>query len=168
MNCTTAQQLLQLYLDHQLEPVEARTLEQHVAQCPNCRTEFLLLERSVLGLESLAREAAPKLVYSNTMALVMQHHRNTLRSGELARLLSNGSVVVVALIGLLFSLSSNVSIPSFLTALDADGFLGVVDSAVAITLSAEVSFIAGIGLLFAACTIGLFQLMVYNQSASYR
>ena len=168
MNCTAAKQLLHLYLDHQLEQVEARTLEQHVAECPDCRSEFLLLERSFLGLESLERVVTPKQVYTNTMTQVLAHHSRSQRTGQVLRSVSHAAVVVVAVVGFFFALTSNMQVPAFLTALDVDGFLGVVDSALAMALTAEVSFIAGIGLMFAACSVALLQLIMRYQGVNYR
>lgn len=165
MNCSVAQQLLQLYLDHELEPVEARALEDHVAQCAECRGQFLHLERSLLTLESLPRARVPSRVYNHTMAQLRQERTSSFLN-KFQRPLTNGAITLVALLGLLFALPSSADLSSVLFTLDADGLDGMVDSAMVLAVSADLSFIAGIGMLFAACSIGLLQLVVRHQSIS--
>ncbi|MBE3561355.1 MAG: zf-HC2 domain-containing protein [Ktedonobacteraceae bacterium] len=59
MHCSKASQQLQLYLDKRLPLEQMRALEQHLADCPGCRRELLLLEQIEQALGEMEMVAEP-------------------------------------------------------------------------------------------------------------
>jgi anti-sigma factor RsiW len=55
MNCEEANQLLDLYLDRELDPDQSRQLELHLSECPECQ----LLKQEYLEFQSFFRSNAP-------------------------------------------------------------------------------------------------------------
>ncbi len=70
MTCSRAQRLLQLYIDHQLGLTQTRALERHLADCADCRAEWMLLEDMVAGIHSLNHVTEPAWLTDAIMARV--------------------------------------------------------------------------------------------------
>jgi anti-sigma factor RsiW len=78
MNCEEADHLLDAYLDRELDPGQAFRLEQHLSDCPICRS----LERESRDFRSFFRSnapifTAPPQLKANVLAAVGREHRKS-------------------------------------------------------------------------------------------
>ena len=69
MNCQEGMELMQRYVDRDLNEEETSRLLEHVGQCPECAAMFQRLVRLSRGLEQLPRVAPP---YSLVDAILPQ------------------------------------------------------------------------------------------------
>ncbi|WP_165423423.1 anti-sigma factor family protein [Ktedonosporobacter rubrisoli] len=67
MRCSKVSKQLQLYLDRQLSLDELRALEAHLAICPRCQQDLLLLEEVIQGLRTSELVAEPPDLTRNIM-----------------------------------------------------------------------------------------------------
>jgi len=72
MTCSRAQNLLQLYIDQRLSLPRTRALERHLAQCPTCRSEWMLLEDVVAEVHSLSNVVEPPWLADAIMTSIAQ------------------------------------------------------------------------------------------------
>jgi predicted anti-sigma-YlaC factor YlaD len=76
MRCSKASQQLQLYLDSQLRLNQVRELEAHLARCPACQRELLLLEKVSDSLRALHPVVEPADLTTNIMRRVALSQRH--------------------------------------------------------------------------------------------
>ena len=74
MNCRDCEELLQRQLDGESLPTSA-DLEQHLAECGNCRGLFAAAQRLRQGLRAVARPTAPALFTERATARVLAARR---------------------------------------------------------------------------------------------
>ncbi|WP_083906121.1 DUF4349 domain-containing protein [Desulfurispora thermophila] len=60
MDCNQICELLSEYIDHQLPPSMAATVEEHLAKCPGCKKEYMELRRVVESLRNLPAVLPPQ------------------------------------------------------------------------------------------------------------
>lgn len=164
MNCLVAQKLLHLYIDHELNGPEQRSVEAHVTTCGTCRAELVRLERTILAVESLDREPAPGTLYLRTMAQVRSEHRaaHPTRREARASVLS-GLGAVVALVGLTLVLFPVLEVLGGLGDLVWESPAVLLDALLGVAASVEAPLLAGSGLLLVAGTLALFDLVRREQ-----
>ncbi len=86
--------------------------------------------------------------------------------GRFSYSLTNSVLASVALIGIFFAQSAQIDLPGAMDWLEGEGVTGVVNGAMLLAVSAELSFIAGVGLLLSACSIGLLEIVVHRKSST--
>lgn len=59
MKCTETKTLLSSYLDGAVTGKQRREAQEHLAECPECRTEHALLQQTQRAVATLARRPAP-------------------------------------------------------------------------------------------------------------
>lgn len=72
MHCSKAARQLQLYIDGRLTFDQIRALEAHLADCPTCRADLLLLEEVSAALHKIELVAEPADLAENVMRRVAQ------------------------------------------------------------------------------------------------
>lgn len=164
MNCNVAQKLIELYLDNELAETEARAMEHHVAQCRDCRTQFLDLERLVLAVESLPRVDAPPGLFGQTHTRIAEYQQRHATPWRRRAVL--GLDFLLAVIGLGFALEAGDRFLQSLPDLGLDAPFDLFDSLVAVAVSVDLSLVVGIGLLFIAGTLAFLQLMPKDPATS--
>jgi anti-sigma factor RsiW len=78
MKCKNAERLLSRYLDHELDQGRARQLEDHLAQCANCRQELADLASATDRLRALDAPGPSPFLATRVMAevrLARRRHR---------------------------------------------------------------------------------------------
>lgn len=167
MNCTIANDLLQLYLDGALEPAEAQELEGHVAGCATCRSELVHMERLLIAIESLPRLAAPAQLLPRTMAAIAT--RSPWASdGPVTQWVINSAALVAMLAGLILAAVSAEEAGDALAGLmlEQESPVALVDGLLAVAASLEFTLVAGIGLLLGAGCLTFIQLVANPSSSS--
>jgi anti-sigma factor RsiW len=72
MTCSQAQYMLQLYIDQRLSLSRTRALERHLSHCSACRSEWMLLEDMIAGVQSLSTITEPTWLTEAIMARVAE------------------------------------------------------------------------------------------------
>ena len=165
MNCNVAQKLIQLYLDNELEETEARAVEHHVAQCRECRAQFLDLERLILAVESLPRVAAPPGLFQRTHARIAEYQQRQATSWQRRTVL--GVDILMAVIGLGFALEAGDRFLRSLPDLGLDTPFDLFNSLVVVAVSVDLSLVVGIGLLVVAGSLAILQLIPQDHATSH-
>jgi anti-sigma factor RsiW len=78
MKCKNAERLLSRYLDHELDQVRARQLEDHLARCAGCRQELADLAAATDRLRALDAPGPSPFLATRVMAevrLARRRHR---------------------------------------------------------------------------------------------
>ena len=84
MDCKTAVALLELYLDKELDRVDARELEAHVDDCADCRAALTRLDALRVALRDAAlRHPAPQALRERLLAARIQTDAPDLHSSRL-------------------------------------------------------------------------------------
>jgi len=77
MRCTEARPLFSSYLDSDMSGAEMRQVSEHLNGCNECRSEYVLLERTRTVLGSLGRKhAPPELPVKIRIAIASERSRN--------------------------------------------------------------------------------------------
>jgi len=72
MNCKKIEELLNPYIDQELDAESTQTIEEHLKSCPTCQDEYLKLKEMVASLNFLPQVSAPQNLTQNIMAKISQ------------------------------------------------------------------------------------------------
>jgi hypothetical protein len=72
MNCKKIEELLNPYVDQELDAESTQTVEEHLKSCPTCQDEYLKLKEMVASLNFLPQVSAPQNLTQNIMAKISQ------------------------------------------------------------------------------------------------
>ena len=60
MNCKKIEELLNPYIDQELDAESTQTIEEHLKSCPTCQDEYLKLKEMVASLNLLPQVSTPQ------------------------------------------------------------------------------------------------------------
>ena len=72
MKCKKIEELLNPYIDQELDAESTQTVEEHLKSCPSCREEYLKLKQVVSTLGSISPQPAPEILTQSIMAKISQ------------------------------------------------------------------------------------------------
>ena len=72
MNCKKIEELLNPYIDQELDAESTQTVEEHLKSCPSCREEYLKLKQVVSTLGSISPQPAPEILTQSIMTKISQ------------------------------------------------------------------------------------------------
>jgi len=72
MKCKKIEELLNLYIDQELDAESTQTVIEHLKDCPTCQDEYLRLREMVASLNLLPQVSIPQNFTQNIMAKISQ------------------------------------------------------------------------------------------------
>lgn len=72
MNCKKIEELINLYVDQELDAESTQTVEEHLKSCSTCQEQYLKLKEMVASLNFLPQVSAPQNLTQKIMAKISQ------------------------------------------------------------------------------------------------